>query len=65
MKQEVKDFVINKQLATDRVRRWIGTLTKKEICEKLSISRPTLDRKLKNNKWKLSEIKSIAKNLPY
>lgn len=65
MRQEVKDFVINKQLATDRVRRWIGTLTKKEICEKLSISRPTLDRKLKNNKWKLCEIKAIAKNLPY
>ncbi len=65
MKQEVKDFVINKQLATDRVRRWIGTLTKKEICERLSISRPTLDRKLKNNKWKLSEIEKILTKLPF
>jgi DNA-binding Xre family transcriptional regulator len=34
---------------------------KKELAEKLGISRPTLDSRLKNGKWKKLEIEKIMK----
>lgn len=46
---------INAMLFSDRI-------TKVELSERLGIGRPTLDNRLKNNKWKKGELE-IIKNL--
>ena len=65
MDDELKKFISNRKLVTYRVLDWIGIVTKGEVCDLLKISRPTLDRRLKDNKWKLSEILRITKKMPF
>lgn len=65
MKKEIKEFVENRNLVTKRVQKWIGLYTKKEICDIINISRPTLDYRLENNNWKKKEINVILEKMPY
>lgn len=65
MDDELKKFISNRKLVTYRVLDWIGIVTKGEVCDLLKISRPTLDRRLKDNKWKLSEILRVTKKMPF
>ena len=65
MDDELKKFISNRKLVTYRVLDWIGIVTKGEVCARLKISRPTLDRRLKDNKWKLSEILRVTKKMPF
>ena len=65
MDDELKKFISNRKLVTYRVLHWIGIVTKGEVCDLLKISRPTLDRRLKDNKWKLSEILRVTKKMPF
>ena len=63
--QDLKNFVKNRELATFRVNSWIGPINKAEISKLLNISRPTLNRRLHEHTWKLSEIKLILQNMPF
>lgn len=65
MEKDVKLFVNNKKLATFRVNNWIGTYNKTEISELLEMSRPTLNRRLKDNQWKMKDIELIILKFPY
>ena len=65
LKKELERFVTNRKLVTYRVLEWSKLITKGEICDVLKISRPTLDRRLIKNDWKLKEIKIIIKTMPY
>ena len=61
----LKKFALNKELASNRVSFNIGTYTKTEIAEMLEISRPTLDLRIKENTWRMAELKLIVRKLPY
>ena len=63
--QDLKSFVKRRELATFRVENWIGPFTKTEISEILKMSRPTLNRRIKNHTWRLDEIKLILQNMPF
>ena len=63
--KDLKNFIQNKKLASRRVIEWIGTYSKLEISTMLDISRPTLNVRLEENNWKMSEIKLIHQNMPF
>lgn len=63
--EDLKSFVKNRELATIRVKNWIGPLSKTEISVALDMSRPTLNERLKAHSWRLSEIKLILQNMPF
>ena len=65
MDDELKKFISNRKLVTYRVLEYISLVTKGDVCNLLKISRPTLDRRLKDNKWKLSEIVIVSKKMPF
>lgn len=65
MENEIKDFVKNKKKATYRVLEWIDLYNKTEVAKMLELSRPTLNSRLKDSKWKMGEIKMILKKMPY
>ena len=65
MDDELKKFISNRKLVTYRVLEYISLVTKGDVCNLLKISRPTLDRRLKDNKWKLSEIVIVSKKIPF
>ena len=62
-KKELERLVSNRKLVTYRVLDWCKVMTKGDVCEILKISRPTLDRRLSKNDWKLKEIKLVMKNM--
>ena len=64
MNEDIKTFIKDKKLASHRVFRWIGTYNKTELSLLLKISRPTLDRRLEQDNWRLREIELIVKHLP-
>lgn len=45
----------------EKIRLLLLKYEKKELAQKLGISRPTLDSRLKNGKWKKLEIEKINK----
>lgn len=45
----------------EKIRLLLLKYEKKELAEKLGISRPTLDSRLNNGKWKKLEIEKINK----
>jgi DNA-binding Xre family transcriptional regulator len=45
----------------EKIRLLLLKYEKKELAEKLGISRPTLDSRLKNGNWKKLEIEKIIK----
>ena len=65
MNYTLNDFIKNRPLATLRVNEWIGVYTKSELCKIFGFSRPTFDRRLKENDWKINELKIIVKNIPF
>ena len=65
MDDELKKFISNRKLVTYRVLEYISLVTKGDVCNLLKISRPTLDSRLKDNKWKLSEILRVTKKMPF
>jgi len=50
---------MTKTECTAKVSGFIGKYLKKDIAEKLGISVPTLDTRLKQNNWKKGEIELI------
>lgn len=64
-KKELERLVSNRKIVTYRVLDWCKVMTKGDVCEFLKISRPTLDRRLTKNDWKLKEIKLVIKNMPF
>ena len=65
MNEELNKMINNRKLVTFRVTGWIGVYTKGEICEILKFSRPTLDRRMNLHNWKLKEIKTVIKHIPF
>jgi DNA-binding Xre family transcriptional regulator len=45
----------------EKIRLLLLKYEKKELAQKLGMSRPTLDSRLKNGKWKKLEIEKINK----
>ena len=45
--------------ATQKIKKRLFEKTKDEVSKELGISRPTLDFRLQNNNWKISEITHI------
>lgn len=64
MNEDIDKMLTNKKLVSYRVLNYIGTFTKGDICELLNMSRPTLDRRLKQHSWRYKEIETITKNMP-
>lgn len=63
--KDLERFISNRKLVTYRVLDWCKVMTKGEVSNSLKISRPTLDRRLVKNDWKLREIKLVMKNMPF
>lgn len=55
----LKDLINNRSLATFKVKSILNVCTKTEISEMLKISRVTLDKRLKDDSWRLSELEII------
>lgn len=64
MTEELKILVKKPQLATLRVQESLGPFSKTDMSLMLNVSRPTLNTRLKEHNWKISELEAITKKLP-
>lgn len=56
----VKNIIMTKFDVTDKVKRLRSQTTDEELSKLLGLSRPTLYQRLKDHKWKVSEIYYIS-----
>lgn len=62
---ELKKFVSDRRLVTNRVLDWLKVMTKGDVCDVLEVSRPTLDKRIKHHNWNLVEIKRVLLKMPF
>jgi len=65
MDDELKKLLGNRKLVSFRVSQWIGIYSKGEVCELLGFTRPTLERRLALHNWRVSEVETITKEMPF